>query len=126
MADTNVIPGFKKLSKQRIFNMAVAHIGRTRQQSKVEGSCVYGASGCAASPLLTEQGREGGDRVGDWDCLVETGFVPSNNAFFIKQLQNAHDYVRVGSEFMPSWINEMKILASEYGLSTSTLDKVKA
>jgi hypothetical protein len=126
MADSNVIPGFKKLSKQRIFNMAVAHIGKTRQQSKVDGSCVYGGSGCAASPLLTEQGREGGDHVGDWDCLIETGFVPTNNAVFIKELQNAHDYVSCGTAFMPNWIERMRQLAERWNLSTSTLDKVPA
>jgi len=126
MTSPNVIPGFKKLSKQRIFNKAVAHIAVTRQLSVRDGGCVYGGSGCNAAPLLTPDGRALADSVGSWQYLVETGFVPSNNAVFIEELQEAHDSVRIAQDFMPTWKENMAALAKRWNLSTSTLDKVPA
>lgn len=126
MTASNVIPGFKKLSKQRIFNMAVAHIAVTRKRSTRDGGCVYGESGCNASPLLTPDGRERADGIGSWEYLVETGMVPGNNAVFIEELQEAHDSVNEMKEFMPAWKENMGSLAARWNLSTSTLDKVPA
>jgi hypothetical protein len=126
MTTSNVIPGFKKLSKQRILNMAVAHIAVTRQLSIRDGGCVYGESGCNAAPLLTPDGRALADSIGSWDYLVETGVVPGNNAAFIKELQEAHDSVRIAQDFMPTWKDNMRKLAERWNLSTSTLDKVPA
>ena len=55
------IPGFKKMSKQRIFNLAVAHIAKTRKPSvdPSNRSCVYAGSGCNAAPPAETQHSQG-------------------------------------------------------------------
>ena len=129
--ESNVIPGFRKMSKQRILNLAVAHMAVERQASVLNNSCVYSGTGCNAAPLIRREMRDAADRIGNWSFLVETGFVPANNADFIQALQQAHDSVaRSNAEgdynFMARWKANMRALALEYGLSTSTLDKVPA
>lgn len=118
------IPGFKKMSKQRIFNKAVAHIASTRVKSFEDGRCVYGGNGCNAAPLLLPEYISYADTLGSWDNLVETGNVPANNAIFITELQAAHDTCSVGHAFMIGWKERMHNLALRWNLSTSTLDKV--
>lgn len=125
MSNFYTIPGFQKMSKQRIFNMAVAHIAKTRQASMDSGgSCAYAGSGCNAAPLLRESCRADADNIGAWDELVERRIVPTTNAEFIRELQYAHDDASSTNNFMEGWSRRMRNLATEYNLSTSTLDKV--
>lgn len=130
IADQNVIPGFRKMSKQRIFNKAVAHIAKTRKKS-VRGTnqnCVYSGSGCNAAPLLANDNvRMSMDNMGgsNWESLVQYGSVPANNAEFINELQRAHDSSAVHPDyFMKHWKASMYSLATRWNLSTSTLNKV--
>lgn len=123
------IPGFQKMSKQRIFNLAVAHIAKTRKPSKnSSGNCSYVGSGCNAAPLLQKNKRSPMDKIGSWGEMVDKGAVPATNADFIQQLQDAHDTPAnsFGGNFMADWKYEMTILAKRFNLSTSTLDKVPA
>ena len=86
-ADQNVIPGFRKMSKQRIFNKAVAHISVTRKKSlRPDGiGCIYSGSGCNAAPLLASDAvRAECDRGSNsWAELVYQGRVPATNEQFI-------------------------------------------
>lgn len=123
------IPGFKKMSKQRIFNMAVSLISTTRKQSYRQAhGCLYSGSGCNAAPLIEKDKRAKADRVGGWRDLVATGMVPGNNAQFIEELQAAHDSCghNEPNAFMGYWKENMAALAKRWNLSTSTLDKVPA
>lgn len=123
------IPGFSKMSKQRIFNKAVAHIASTRVQSFTnEGGCRYAGTGCNAAPLLQEVYRHQADTYGPWNELVDMALVPGNNAVFIKELQTAHDTCghNEPNVFMGEWKAKMADLAARWNLSTSTLDKVPA
>jgi len=118
------IPGFAKMSKQRIFNKAVAHIATTRVKSFEGGRCVYAGNGCNAAPLLLPEFRKQADTAGSWDNLIETGMVPANNGQFIYELQRAHDNTNETTNFMFHWKRNMKELAERWNLSTSTLDNV--
>jgi len=127
MTDFATIPGFKKMSKQRIFNLAVAHIAKTRQPSvNDDGNCAYAGSGCNAAPLLLPSAHVAMDKIGGWDELVAKGKVPENNADFIERLQAAHDqaWTRHRDNFMEMWKDNMYNLANRYNLSVSTLHKV--
>jgi hypothetical protein len=123
--DDNVIPGFRKMSKLRIFNMAVRQIAGTRVKSTfgINQGCRYGGSGCNARPLLRAESVEQADKIGGWDSLVEAGFVPRTNAEFIRELQGAHDGA-CNFNFMDNWAFWMRKLAEKYGLSTAALDRV--
>jgi hypothetical protein len=126
MSKLVTIPGFKKMSKQRIFNLAVAQIAKTRVPSlNKEGNCAYAGSGCNAAPLIQPSKRTAMDKLGSWDELVDKGYAPANNADFIEQLQAAHDRAsNHGSAFMEIWKDKMYTLANKYNLSVSTLHKV--
>lgn len=123
------IPGFSKMSKQRIFNKAVAHIAITRVQSySSDSGCRYSGTGCNAAPLLQEIYRHQADTYGPWNELVDMCLVPKNNAIFIGELQTAHDSCdhNMGEAFVAQWKENMTALAKRWNLSTSTLDKVPA
>lgn len=130
MAQVNhiTIPGFAKMSKQRMFNKAISHISVTRTKSINEyGTCVYSGSGCNARPLIAHSFLTA-DTLGKWSGLVEAGLASKNNVDFIDELQSAHDCAYAGSDgeqFMESWKYEMRKLAQRWNLSTSTLDKVE-
>ena len=118
--DNNVIPGFRKMSKQRILDMARAHINRTRVASiNRTGDCVYGGSGCNAAPLLVKGKRSALDRLGSWNILVTENKVPTNNKEFIVALQNAHDNAaHYGTNgFIPDYNKNMRLLAKKFNLN---------
>lgn len=111
------IPGFSKLSRQKIFDMAVAHIASTRVKSYNENAelCSYAGSGCNAAPFIREDGREFADKQGAWLALVEMKLVPDHNAGFLGDLQDAHDGCR-GANFMEEWKRNMLSVAQKYKL----------
>lgn len=119
-ADDRVIPGFRKMSKQRILDMARAHINRTRKPSKnIDGVCQYSGSGCNAAPLLVNQYRNNLDVYGDWSELLARQLVPANNSDFIMKLQDAHDdaAVQTVGTFLYAYNDNMEMLAKTYGLN---------
>ena len=121
--DNNVIKGFRKMSKQRIFDRAVKHIGETRVKS-FKTRCLYSGTGCNAAPLLVEGFREEADHYGAWSELVTIGMVPATNEAFICDLQTAHDRSQNDSSFMRYWLRNMYKLAEQYKLNATALDKV--
>lgn len=122
--DNNVIKGFRKMSKQRIYDRAVKHIDTTRVKSFKINQCVYSGTGCNAAPLLVEEFREKADHYGAWSELVTIGVVPATNEAFISDLQTAHDRSQNDSSFMRYWLRNMRELAEKYKLNTTALDKV--
>ena len=56
------IPGFTKLSAQRLFDMSAEHVLKNGKPSlNANGTCTYGGIGCAAAPFLKESVREDGE-----------------------------------------------------------------
>ena len=113
-----VIEGFESLSKQQMFDMALAHIRSTRIKSVNSlGSGTYSGSGCAASVFLTERGKQ---ELSDcWMTHVSMGDVPDHEASFVQALQTAHDMCASGypdDAFMECYENAMRATAIEYRL----------
>lgn len=118
--DDNVIPGFRKMSKQRIMDKARAHINITRKASMNQSrNCVYAGSGCNAAPLVNPSKRAVFDKIGPWSELVEKGKVPGNNAEFISLIQDAHDSAASASPsgFIDNYNENMKFVAKKYKLN---------
>lgn len=119
-SDDNVITGFRKMSKQRILDMARAHINKTRVPSlNREGNCAYAGSGCNAAPLLVKSARSKLDKLGAWSELVSENKVPANNVEFIGSLQIAHDNAanRYVHDFLNQYNINMQALADRYSLT---------
>ena len=115
---SNVIEGFEYLSKQMMFDMALAHIRSTRTRSvdKATGQCVYSGSGCAASVFLTEEAKQ--QLQSTWHCLVIDGRVPDHEVEFVQVLQRAHDNDMRwdGKTFMDRYESAMYNISKIYDL----------
>lgn len=123
---TFTIPGFNRLTKQQMFNMAGKHLLSTGQKAYSRGTCTYSGSGCAASVFLQEDARGRLDGEGSWNDLVHANFVSKHNHPFINELQVAHDSTpsHFGSEqFMREWKEEMLKIAHRYNLDASFLEE---
>ena len=131
MSEYWTIEGFEKLSKQQLFDMAAAHILRTRVKSKNDVSCSYTGTGCAASVFLKPEFREKADRMGpagtgiSWYGLAGRGKVPQTNREFISALQRFHDGANQ-LNFMPDWKLYMTILAGNENLSNHLIEADEA
>ena len=127
--EDNVIPGFEKLSKQELFDMAAAHVLKNGKASMWGGSCSYKGIGCAAAPFLTPERREG--NPGSWLTLSRREEVPQHEATFIQDLQLCHDAPAAeqrdaGGRYDDKWFIEqykmkMKLLAKANNLSPAIL-----
>lgn len=113
----NVIPGFKDLSAQEVFDICFNHVKKTKKQCLVGSACSYESFGCAASPLLTEEARK--KLTGAWELLQENGKVPSEHLSLIVGIQRAHDYWSPhigGKPFYDYFVDKMKLVAASYNL----------
>lgn len=129
------IPNFEDLSIQDCFNMAANHIAKTKMLSydSIKESCSYAGYGCNAAPLLTSPSKV---KNAPWYELVAEGYVPEHNSDFISELQTAHDDVALNgyanshslnNEYVRhSYISNMEILASQYGIDDSALDPLRS
>jgi hypothetical protein len=88
------IPNFTDLTRNQIIEMSVRHVrGNGRPSLDADRSCSYKGIGCAASPFLTEYGRE--HATGSWMCLAD-GKVPKHEMHTVQALQDAHDHAAGG------------------------------
>lgn len=124
--EDNVIPGFAKLSKQELFDMAAAHVLKNGEPSvNARGSCTYSGIGCAAAPFLTETARN--NLLGSWRGYTREGLLPSHEREFISLLQRCHDhwagpmYRLTGPAFIEKFKESMAELAKEFSLSPAVL-----
>jgi hypothetical protein len=123
--EENVIPGFKEMSKQQLFDMSARHILTTRQKSMISGGakCIYSGLGCAAAPFLLPEVRKSADnRTGTtWRALADIHHVvPYHEVDFIAELQHCHDCADQ-DYFMTHWESSTRRLANKYGLSIEVL-----
>lgn len=121
-----VIPGFRTLSKQQMFDMAARHIGNTGVKSSASTSpsvCIYGGTGCNASVFIVPEDRERADRgISSWRSLVDLGLVPGHECEFIRDLQGAHDRTSVDpAKFKSSYLENMQQVAELNDLNTDIL-----
>lgn len=124
----NTIPGFTDLTRQQMFDAAIAHVGTTREKSKRGTGCVYGGIGCAASVFLTEDARRLADSLPDssWDTLALTKRVPAHEYDFVTALQLCHDAASENNgRFMFNWTANMRTLGLEKGLKLDKLIEVE-
>ena len=118
------IPGFDRLTKQQMFNMAAKHLLSTRAKSFYNGSCTYSGLGCAASVFLKEETREKLDFEGSWSDLVHAKFASKHNETFVNVLQVAHDGAAwLDDGFLEDWKERMKTVAQNYNLDASILEE---
>jgi hypothetical protein len=126
MTEYITIEGFESMSKQQLFDMALAHVRSTRTKSVRSGTrtCVYGGVGCAASQFIRPEEREGADEIHNhggcaWRWLVNNCYVPEHEWDFVEMLQECHD--RCGSDsgeaFVDEFESDMAVLARTYNLS---------
>ena len=113
------IDGFEHLTEQQCFNMAAAHILKTKKKSVYNNRCVYYGSGCAASVFMKPEYHT--LISSSWDSLAYSKKVPNTNQRLISRLQNAHDMSSLDM-FMPNWLERMRILAELFNLDPSILD----
>lgn len=118
------IEGFESLTNQQMFDMAVAHIAGTRQQSYKDGTCCYSGTGCNAAPFIKPEKRLAADSHGGWSMLVSHGLVSNHAEEFIEDLQDAHDRALRGN-FMPEWKERMQSLAWRYDLDQTSINAVE-
>lgn len=122
----NVIPGFEKLSKQELFDMAAAHVLKNGEPAvNGQGSCTYKGIGCAAAPFLTEAARNA--LVGSWGGYARCGMLPAHERDFISEIQRCHDHWAgyqhelTGPAFIEKFKESMTELAKEFDLSPAIL-----
>lgn len=114
--DKNVIPGFRDLTPQQVFDIAFNHVKGTKTQCMIDGACSYNSIGCAASPFLTKDARE--NLHASWKVLVANGSVPPENAELIDAIQACHDewWPEIGVPFYENFVSRMKDVAESFNL----------
>lgn len=114
--DKNVIPSFRDLTPQQVFDMAFNHVKQTKTQCMIDGACSYNGIGCAAAPFLTKDARE--NLHASWDVLVGKGLVPPENGGLIDKIQSCHDewWPETGVPFYENFVNSMKSVAESFNL----------
>lgn len=126
-------------TRQEAFDLAAAHLLKTRKPSLAEpnasgfASCLYGGSGCALAPFLPVDPA----LVEEWDALGAIGDIPEDklpdhiveDLEFYNELQEAHDEPAAGKmavppgEWLSEWLRHMRAVARKYRLSPAVLEK---
>ena len=124
-----LISNFDQLTKQDIFDMALAHVRKTGKQSMHEGRCCYTGIGCAASVFIDPESlakmskKNNGRR---WRHLVTINDLSSHEQDFISCLQTCHDRYIPAHElsdaendvlFMRQYEEHMRALADKHDLT---------
>lgn len=89
-----LISNFDQLTKQDIFDMALAHVRKNGKQSMHNGVCCYTGIGCAASVFidpesLAKLSRDDNSRR--WNILVKNNGLSTHENSLVSQLQWCHD-----------------------------------
>lgn len=131
MSEYITIDGFDTLSKQEIFDTCVDHMAAVKRPSLSRKTCAYTGPGCNVAPFIKRENRREADILGVWESMVELDKVPTHECDMMVRLQTIHDDSAVlyntlnPHPFLEAWREDMLVLASEYGLDTGKLEKVK-
>lgn len=124
-----LISNFDQLTKQQIFDMALAHVRKNGKQSMHNGVCCYTGIGCAASvfidpkSLATLSTDDNGLR---WKILVTNNELSTHEQSFVSRLQACHDSYAASYQlsdadndamFMQHYENRMRALAEDNDLT---------
>lgn len=114
--DYATIPGFEKLTKQQLFDMAWKHVVKNGEPAVRDGTCAYDGIGCAAAPFLKEHERR---YRGTWGQLVNSNVVPKHHAALIGRMQGCHDdnCLIQGPLFVEAFKADMRMVAEKHGLT---------
>jgi hypothetical protein len=114
-------------SAQEVFDQVATHLLTQDRQSKNGALCAYRSNDglmCAAGCLIgdseyaTELDNSGNGNT--WGLLVGRGWVPSEHAALIRQLQSVHDcYIPV------AWKAELLLVADAHNLSPAVVTNFK-
>lgn len=124
-----LISNFDQLTKQDMFDMALAHVRKNGKQSMRDGVCCYTGIGCAASvfidpkSLATLSTDDNGLR---WRILVTNNGLSMHEQAFVSRLQSCHDSYAASYQlsdadndtmFMHHYEAHMRALAESNGLT---------
>ncbi len=124
-----LISNFDQLTKQDMFDMALAHVRKNGKQSMRDGVCCYTGIGCAASvfidpeSLATLSQKNNGLR---WKNLVMNNVLSMHEYAFVNSLQGCHDRYIPSHDlsdaendelFMRQYEQHMRALADKHDLT---------
>lgn len=125
-----LISNFDQLTKQDMFDMALAHVRKNGKQSMRDGVCCYTGIGCAASvfidpeSLATLSTDDNGRR---WRVLVMNNGLSMHEQAFVSSLQDCHDRCYIPTHvlsdaendvlFMRQYELHMRALADKHDLT---------
>ena len=124
-----LISNFDQLTKQDIFDMALAHVRKNGKQSMRGGVCCYTGIGCAASVFIDPESLAKLSRKNNglrWKRLVANNDLSSHEQDFIGCLQTCHDRYLPAHElsdadnddlFMRQYELHMRALADKHNLT---------
>lgn len=105
---------------QQVFDQVARHLLAQGAQSREVGSgCRYRGDGdlkCAAGCLIADDEYDAELEGNTWLPLANSGIVPQEHAFLIRDLQNIHD-----NHLVASWPALLEDIGSRFGLSTTVL-----
>lgn len=124
-----LISNFDQLTKQDMFDMALAHVRKNGKQSMHDGKCCYTGIGCAASVFIDPESlaklsqKNNGQR---WKNLVMNNGLSMHERAFVSSLQGCHDRYIPAHElsdaendvlFMRQYEEHMRALADKHDLT---------
>ena len=124
-----LISNFDQLTKQDMFDMALAHVRKNGKQSVRDGVCCYTGIGCAASVFIDPESlaKMSPDNDGrSWKELVMNNGLSMHEQAFVSSLQGCHDRYEASYKlsdadndalFMQQYETHMRKLAEEHDLT---------
>ncbi len=124
-----LISNFDQLTKQDMFDMALAHVRKNGMQSMHNGVCCYTGIGCAASVFIDPESLAKMSPNNDghsWKLLVMNNGLSEHEQVFVSRLQTCHDGYETSyklsdadndAAFMHHYEEHMRALAEEHDLT---------
>lgn len=124
-----LISNFDQLTKQDMFDMALAHVRKTGKQSMRYGACCYTGIGCAASVFIDPESLANMSKKNNgrrWRDLVTSNEMSTHEQSFVSRLQTCHDSYIASYQlndadndtmFMHHYEAHMRALAESNGLT---------
>ena len=124
-----LISNFDQLTKQDMFDMALAHVRKNGKQSMHNGVCCYAGIGCAASVFIDPESLAKLSQKNNglcWNALVKNNGLSMHEQAFVSRLQTCHDGYETSYKlsdadndelFMRQYELHMRALADKHDLT---------
>lgn len=124
-----LISNFDQLTKQDMFDMALAHVRKNGTQSMRYGVCCYTGIGCAASVFIDPESlakMSSNNNGSRWKKLVINNGLSDHEQAFVSRLQTCHDGYAASYKlsdadndimYMQQYETHMRALAEEHDLT---------